>query len=117
MFAKLVVVILASAGTACGLLALRQSRLVVAHELASVQLRIQEMDERLLAVRAEIGQRVTPERVGRMIAGKAELKPLIVTPADQPAPGMPAPRELFVQNPSRVLPTNRERPQDADAPR
>lgn len=116
MFAKLVLVILACAGTACGLLALRQSRLEVAHELASVQLRIREMDERLLAVRAEIGQRVTPEQVGLMIAGKAELKPLIGTPADQPLPGMPAPQELYVQKP-RVLPANRERPQDADAPR
>ena len=118
MFAKLAMVILAGCGMACGLLAMRQSRLVVAHELASIQLRVRDMDERLLAVRAEIGQLVTPERVGTMVAGKAELKPLIMTP-DAGAPGRPlepVDREMYVKGDSRTLPAA-DRKTDSTGPR
>lgn len=114
MFSKLVFVILACCGTACGLLSLRQSRLVVAHELASVQLRVEKMDERLLAIRANIGELVTPERVGTMVAGKGELKPLIVAPPETPIPGMPVPQNLYVKNPSVTLPASRDRRKDSD---
>lgn len=122
MFAKLAMVILAGCGTACGLLAMRQSRLVVAHELASIQLRVRDMDERLLAVRAEIGQLVTPERVGTMVAGKAELKPLIMTPEGGAggAPGKPpepVDREMYVKGDSRTLPAADRKKDSTGAPR
>lgn len=111
MFAKLALVILAGCATASGLLALRQSRLVVAHELASIQLRVRDMDERLLAVRADIGRLVTPERVGTMVAGKAELKPLIMRPeADKAPPVSPLERDMYVQRGSETLPARREEP-------
>lgn len=107
MFAKFVVVIFVCCGTACGLLALRQSRLVVTHELAKVQLSVRGLDERLLAVRADIGQFVTPERVGTMVAGKAELRPLIMSPApkdgDQGSPVLP---NLFVKSGSATVPAS-----------
>ncbi|XVJ58555.1 MAG: hypothetical protein HEQ23_03795 [Tepidisphaera sp.] len=107
MFAKLVVVIFVCCGTACGLLALRQSRLAVTHELAKVQLSVRGLDERLLAVRADIGQFVTPERVGTMVAGKAELRPLIMNPGtkdgEKPAPTLP---NLYVQSGSATVPAS-----------
>jgi hypothetical protein len=109
MFAKLVVVILVSCGTACGLLALRQSRLVVTHELAKVQLSVRGLDERLLAVRADIGQFVTPERVGTMVAGKAELRPLIMapaTPVDGNGSPKPVDRNIYVQRGPTTVPVS-----------
>ena len=117
MFAKLIFVILVSCGTACGLLALRQSRLVVTHELAKVQLSVRGLDERLLAVRADIGQFVTPERVGTMVAGKAELRPLIMAPAT-PEPGSPAPvdRNIYVQGLPATIPVS-GKPASTPSPR
>lgn len=117
MFAKLALVILAGCGTACGLLALRQSRLVVAHELAAIQLRVRDMDERLLAVRADIGRLVTPERVGTMVAGKAELKPLIMKPEGEGKPAAPSvlDREMYVQRDAKTLPA-RDRKKDSTGP-
>lgn len=86
MFAKLSLVILTFAGTACALLALRHSTIAVANELASAQLRIQRHDQDLWTVRSEIAQLVTPEHVGTMVADVAKFHPLIL-PND--APGQP----------------------------
>lgn len=109
MFAKIAVVILVSCGTACGLLALRQSRLLITHELAKVQLSVRGLDERLYSVRADIGQYVTPERVGTMVAGKADLRPLIMAPAttvDGDGSVKPIDRNIYVQGLPTTIPVS-----------
>ncbi|MEK6702126.1 MAG: hypothetical protein AABZ53_07675 [Planctomycetota bacterium] len=83
MFAKLSVVILTFAATACALLALRHSTIAVANELASAQLRIQRHDQDLWAVRSQIAELVTPEHVGTMVADVAKFHPLIL-PGETP---------------------------------
>lgn len=84
MFAKLSLVILTFAGTACALLALRHSTIAVANELASAQLRIQRHDQDLWTVRSQIAQLVTPEHVGTMVADVARFHPLILPNDAQP---------------------------------
>jgi hypothetical protein len=76
VFAKLVAVVLALGACACTLLALRQSRLEVASELAQTQLRIQQEDERLWVLRARIAERITPSEVERL-AADIPLRPLV----------------------------------------
>jgi hypothetical protein len=107
MLAKLALSILVLGVTSAGLLALRHSKLAVAHELAKIQLNERALDEHLLALRADIGVFVTPERVGAMIAGKAQLRPLIMTPADDKAPDAPVldPR-IYVKTDGRTLPAS-----------
>ncbi len=63
MFAKLVALILAFGACGGGLLAMRQSRLQAAHELAEARLRIERHDLRVRELRAQIAERITPERV------------------------------------------------------
>lgn len=119
MFVKLMVVILVLCGTSCGLLSLRQSRLVVTHELAKVQLSVRGLDERLFSVRADIGQFVTPERVGTMVAGKAELRPLIMSPAapvDGKGSPTPIDRNMYVQGGPATIPVG-GKPVPAPSPR
>lgn len=82
MFWKLTAVILTLMVMAAWVLALRQSRVAVANELASVHLRVKALDERLFALRADISHMVTPERVGAMVSGVAELKPLVMPTND-----------------------------------
>jgi len=77
VFAKLVAVVLALGACACALLALRQSRLEVASELAQTQLRIEREDERLWVLRARIAEKVTPSEVERMAADAGPLRPLV----------------------------------------
>ena len=76
MFAKLVAVVLVLGACGCALLALRQSRLQVASELAQTQLRIEQEDERLWVLRARIAERVTPEQVEQM-ASDVPLRSLV----------------------------------------
>jgi hypothetical protein len=108
MVAKLALSILVLGVTSAGLLALRHSKLAVAHELAKIQLNERALDEHLFALRADIGGFVTPERVGAMIAGKAELRPLIMTPSDETPPDAPVldPR-IYVKTDGRTLPASR----------
>jgi hypothetical protein len=104
MLAKLCVLIV-SLGIAAGvLLHLRQARLQAVHELAKAQLRMNARDRDLFRIRAEIAERITPERVEQMAQQFGPLTPLgvdapdtvpQVTPATiDPAPAKPrrAPR-------------------------
>lgn len=109
MFAKLVALILALGACGGGLLAMRQSRLQAAHELAAARLRLREHDERLLRLKAEIAGRTTPPAIGEKLASMPdeELVPAIDNPAELPVlfdsaidvewspevPGGAAPRE------------------------
>lgn len=63
MFAKLVALILAFGACGGGLLAMRQSRLQAAHELAESRLRVERHELRVRELRAQIAARITPEKV------------------------------------------------------
>ena len=63
MFAKLVALILCFGACGGGLLAMRQSRLQAAHELAEARLRVERHELRVRELRAQIAERITPERV------------------------------------------------------
>lgn len=67
MFAKLVALILAFGACGGGLLAMRQSRLQAAHELAESRLRVERHELRIRELRAEIAAGITPERVTEAI--------------------------------------------------
>lgn len=83
MFPKLVAVVVALGACGCTLLALRQSRLQVASEIAQTQIRINQEDERLWVLRAKIAERVTPEQVERMAADVGPLRPLVPPVIDE----------------------------------
>ncbi|MDX2131406.1 MAG: hypothetical protein SFY69_05075 [Planctomycetota bacterium] len=83
MFAKCVVLILAVGACGCALLALRQSRLQVASELARTQLRISAADERLWSLRSQVAERTNPRNIEVLARGLGPLKP-IVEPANLP---------------------------------
>ena len=85
MFAKLVAVVVALGACGCTLLALRQSRLQVASEIAQTQIRINQEDERLWVLRARIAERVTPEQVERMASTVGPLRPLVPPVIDEKA--------------------------------
>lgn len=105
MFAKLCVVILSIGAVACALLALRQSRLQSASELAQTQLRIMQLDQGLCSLRARIAEKVSPERVQEMAESLCDMRPLVeedsaillaeyerrhgLEPSDAPAKGAP----------------------------
>jgi hypothetical protein len=74
---KLLVLILWVGLVACALLALRQSRLQYAHELAQIQLRIARHDEALWRERVRIARGVTPARVQEMAARLGPLRPFL----------------------------------------
>ena len=62
-----------------GLLSTRQSRLQAAHEVTAARLRIREHDERLLELRAEIAEYVSPGKVRDMLErreGEYDLIPV-----------------------------------------
>ncbi len=52
-----------------GVLSTRQSRLQAAHEVTAARLRIRDHDERLLTLRAEIAERVSPDAVRDLLDG------------------------------------------------
>ncbi len=80
MFAKLAAVILALGIVGCSLLAMRQSRLQAASELAQTQLRIGRLDERLWLLRGEIARRVSPEAVDRIAEEMGPTKAMMMEP-------------------------------------
>jgi hypothetical protein len=84
VFPKLVAVVVALGACGCTLLALRQSRLQVASEIAQTQIRINREDERLWVLRARIAERVTPEQVERLAEG-VDLRPLVPPVIDEKA--------------------------------
>lgn len=95
MFAKLVAVIFSIGICACALLAMRQSRLQAASEVAQAQLRISELDERLWMLRARIAEGVTPVQVERMAAGLGRMTPATsVAGWDVPLESNVQPREV-----------------------
>lgn len=117
MFAKCAFVVVAVGACGCGLLALRQSRLQVASELARTQMRIAAADERLWALRTRIADRVSPRNVERMAAVIGPLKPIMdplpVGPSEYapPAPivnGVPPPGDRVARTP--VAPAADPRP-------
>ncbi len=86
MFAKCAVLIVAVGACGCALLALRQSRLQVASELARTQLRISSADERLWSLRAKVAAGTAPRNVERLARNLGPLKPIVDRPAAPPAP-------------------------------
>jgi hypothetical protein len=67
LFAKLVVLILTIGGVAATLLAARQQRLYAVHESAQAMRRIVEHDRTLWRLRSEIAERVTPNKVRKLV--------------------------------------------------
>jgi septal ring factor EnvC (AmiA/AmiB activator) len=63
VFAKLCLLILVFGSCSGGVLAMRQSRLQAAHELAESRLRVREHEQRLRELRAQIASLSNPERV------------------------------------------------------
>jgi hypothetical protein len=63
---------------ACALLALRQTRVQAAHELAEARLRVLQRDNELWRIRARIAERVTPERVQEVATRLNPLRPVNV---------------------------------------
>lgn len=76
MFPKVVLLVVAVGAGACTLLALRQSRLQVASELAQSQLRVCEADERLWLLRSQVASAVTPQSVERLARALGPMKPI-----------------------------------------
>jgi hypothetical protein len=74
VFAKLSVVIVTIGAVACILLAVRQQRVQAAHDLAEVQRRVLEQDQKLWQLRAEIASRTMPASVA---AAAKRFGPLI----------------------------------------
>lgn len=76
MFPKVVLLVIAVGAGACTLLAMRQSRLQVASELAQSQLRVCEADERLWLLRSQVAAAVTPQSVERLARTLGPMKPI-----------------------------------------
>ncbi|MFI4897526.1 MAG: hypothetical protein ACIARR_06850 [Phycisphaerales bacterium JB059] len=72
MFAKLCLLILVFGSCSGGVLAMRQSRLQAAHELAESRLRVREHEQRLRELRAQIAALSNPERVRELGARAIE---------------------------------------------
>lgn len=104
MFAKLVAVVVSLGACACGLLAMRQSRLQAASELAQVQLRISKLDQELWTLRSDIATRITPQHIERMALDVGPLRPMI--PGLPPITEVGANREIAVLEQSRLLPSD-----------
>ncbi|MGD9690979.1 MAG: hypothetical protein AB7K52_08655 [Phycisphaerales bacterium] len=104
MLAKLCVLILALGVCGGALLQLRQARLQVVHELARVQLRMNERDRDLFRIRAQLAQRTSPESVEQLAARFGPLSPLGVHLAEDlpAASGSDSPRPPSVRPASHV---------------
>lgn len=90
MLAKLCVLILSLGVTGGVLLHLRQARLQVVHELARVQLRMNDRDRDLFRIRTRIASRITPERIEQLAAQFGPMTPIGVhTAHDLPAASAP----------------------------
>lgn len=120
MLGKLAFLILVAAGTAAGVLAIRQQRLVAMHNMARSVERSAELDRKLWHVRADIAERITPGRVRAMVEGDEGLGDLGPIPIywNPPAVGEqlkePA---LLGPGPSRAAKAPRAAARKPDAPR
>jgi hypothetical protein len=74
---KLGVVLLAGAGTAAGMLSVRQERINAAYELTESVGRRADVDRAMLALRIEIARRTTPEATRRMADALGPLGPIL----------------------------------------
>ena len=88
-FLKLAVLTLSMGACAIALLALRQQRLQIANELARTQLRLRTLDERLWALRADVAELITPDRIHELASGLGDLRPIVAATPDFGAPESP----------------------------
>jgi hypothetical protein len=86
MLPKICILILSLGMTAGVLLHLRQARLQAVHELARVQLRMNERDRDLFRVRTQIARQVTPDRIEQAAKTFGPLTPVGVETAAAPQP-------------------------------
>ena len=77
MFPKLVVLIVGVGVCGGSLLAMRQARVQMAHEMAESRLRVRALDEQLSRVRAEIADSVHPDRVEQMASSLGPMEPAL----------------------------------------
>jgi Tfp pilus assembly protein PilX len=78
--AKLCVLILGLGVMAVALLQFRQARLQAVHDLAGIQREMLLRDRELFAMRSQIAQAVTPERVQQIASTLGPLRPIGVDP-------------------------------------
>jgi hypothetical protein len=88
MFAKLTVVILAIVLTAAALLALRQQRYELGHQMVETTRRIDQARRELWEVRTHLAARVNPHTLNQAIA-QAQLKLETLVPLDAAKPQPP----------------------------
>lgn len=86
---KLGAVTLAAALTGGALLAVRQRRILAAHDLLETHARVVKHDKALLRIRADIGRMSSPSRVTAMASGLGPMRPTAM-PMEKPGPSMPA---------------------------
>jgi hypothetical protein len=79
VFGRLAAVIVVMGLGACVLLAIRQVRIQASHELAETRRRIVQMDHELWRLRAEIAERITPDRIHRRSTETLALKSAVPT--------------------------------------
>jgi hypothetical protein len=89
MLAKICVLIVCLGVAAAVLLHMRQARLQAVHELAKVQLRMNERDRDLYRVRTQIAAKVTPERIEEAAKRFGPLSAPHVSGAAEPPAGEP----------------------------
>lgn len=78
MLAKLAMLIVLSALTACSLLVVRQQRLQAVHDMAEAAERAVALDRKLWHVRIEIAERSTPGAVAVLAAALGPTAPIPV---------------------------------------
>lgn len=76
MVAKLAAVVVAVALTAGALLAVRQQRIMAAHDLIRSHARLVESERTLWRLRVQIGEHLSPDRVEQMATGLGPLRPI-----------------------------------------
>ncbi|MBO6514436.1 MAG: hypothetical protein JJ974_10770 [Phycisphaerales bacterium] len=67
MFVKLIVLICVLGSTGVGVLSVRQSRLMVSNEMTQARMRARDLDRRGMELRAQIAERVTPEKLRALL--------------------------------------------------
>lgn len=86
--AKIAFLVIAVGGIGAGLLSLRQQRLEVVHEVATIQKQLSAMDQDLFRVRVGIAQAITPQRVVNLAGNLGPMVPIGVDPIPA-APSLP----------------------------
>lgn len=94
MFAKVVALIAVAGCTAAGLLALRQSRIQAASELAAARLQIVGLERELQRVRSEIAERTTPAEIAALIDHTSTYAAVRGEPGSAGSFGSPVTSEL-----------------------